>query len=288
MKRALRAKELRIEPLERAIGLLTTVSLDPEPIPLDVTVLLIGDRRLYYLLAEYDPEFAELFKVAADFEDDLRRSPDTVADLSRLLATLANRQGLLPFGAPAVARVIEHASRSIGDAQRVDVRLNYLGDLLTQADYFARQAGEALVLPAHVQQTIDAAEARSGRVRERVQEAILRDTLLIDTAGERVGQINGLAVLGLGGVMFGRPSRITARVRPGQGRVLDIEREVELGGPLHSKGVLILSSFLAARYATGEALSLSASLVFEQSYSCLLYTSPSPRDKRQSRMPSSA
>ena len=267
MKRALRAKELRIEPLERAIGLLTTVSLDPEPIPLDVTVLLIGDRRLYYLLAEYDPEFAELFKVAADFEDDLRRSPDTVADLSRLLATLANRQGLLPFGAPAVARVIEHASRSIGDAQRVDVRLNYLGDLLTQADYFARQAGEALVLPAHVQQTIDAAEARSGRVRERVQEAILRDTLLIDTAGERVGQINGLAVLGLGGVMFGRPSRISARVRPGQGRVLDIEREVELGGPLHSKGVLILSSFLAARYATGEALSLSASLVFEQSYS---------------------
>ena len=267
MKRALRAKELRIEPLERAIGLLTTVSLDPEPIPLDVTVLLIGDRRLYYLLAEYDPEFAELFKVAADFEDDLRRSPDTTRDLARLLATLANRQGLLPFGALAVARVIEHASRSIGDAQRVDVRLNYLGDLLTQADYFARQAGAALVLPSHVQQAIDAAEARSGRVRERVQEAILRDTLLIDTAGERVGQINGLAVLGLGGVMFGRPTRITARVRPGQGRVLDIEREVELGGPLHSKGVLILSSFLAARYATGEALSLSASLVFEQSYS---------------------
>ena len=267
MKRALRAKELRIEPLERAIGLLTTVSLDPEPIPLDVTVLLIGDRRLYYLLAQYDPEFAELFKVAADFEDDLRRSPETVADLARLLATQVRREGLLPFSAGAVARVIEHASRSIGDAQRVDVRLNYLTDLLTQADYFARRADTALVAPEHVQQTIEAAEARSGRVRERVQEAILRDTLLIDTAGERVGQINGLAVLGLGGVMFGRPSRITARVRPGQGRVLDIEREVELGGPLHSKGVLILSSFLAARYATGEALSLSASLVFEQSYS---------------------
>lgn len=267
MKRALRAKELRIEPLERAIGLLTTVSLDPEPIPLAVTVLLIGDRRLYYLLAEYDPEFAELFKVAADFEDDLRRSPDTVAELARLLATQVQRDGLLPFSAGAVARLIEHASRSIGDAQRVDVRLNYLTDLLTQADYFARRANAGEVEALHVQQTIDAAETRSGRVRERVQEAILRDTLLIDTAGERVGQINGLAVLGLGGVMFGRPSRITARVRPGQGRVLDIEREVELGGPLHSKGVLILSSFLAARYATGEALSLSASLVFEQSYS---------------------
>ena len=267
MKRALRAKELRIEPLERAIGLLTTVSLDPEPIPLSVTVLLIGDRRLYYLLAEYDPEFAELFKVAADFEDDLRRSPDTVADLARLLATQVQRDGLLPFTAGAVARVIEHASRSIGDAQRVDVRLNYLTDLLTQADYFARRGNAGEVQAPHVQQTIDAAEERSGRIRERVQEAILRDTLLIDTAGERVGQINGLAVLGLGGVMFGRPSRISARVRPGQGRVLDIEREVELGGPLHSKGVLILSSFLAARYATGEALSLSASLVFEQSYS---------------------
>ncbi|MGE4088206.1 MAG: Lon protease family protein, partial [Immundisolibacter sp.] len=267
MKRALRAKELRIEPLERAIGLLTTVSLDPEPIPLAVTVLLIGDRRLYYLLAEYDPEFAELFKVAADFEDDLRRSPDTVAELARLLATQVQRERLLPFAAGAVARLIEHASRSIGDAQRVDVRLNYLTDLLTQADYFARRANAGEVEALHVQQTIDAAEERSGRIRERVQEAILRDTLLIDTAGERVGQINGLAVLGLGGVMFGRPSRITARVRPGQGRVLDIEREVELGGPLHSKGVLILSSFLAARYATGEALSLSASLVFEQSYS---------------------
>ena len=267
MKRALRAKELRIEPLERAIGLLTTVSLDPEPIPLSVTVLLIGDRRLYYLLAEYDPEFAELFKVAADFEDDLRRSRDTVADLARLLATQVQRDGLLPFTAGAVARVIEHASRSIGDAQRVDVRLNYLTDLLTQADYFARRGNAGEVQAPHVQQTIDAAEERSGRIRERVQEAILRDTLLIDTAGERVGQINGLAVLGLGGVMFGRPSRISARVRPGQGRVLDIEREVELGGPLHSKGVLILSSFLAARYATGEALSLSASLVFEQSYS---------------------
>lgn len=267
LKRALRAKELRIEPLERAIGLLTTVSLDPEPIPLDVTVLLIGDRRLYYLLAEYDPEFAELFKVAADFEDDLRRDPASTGELARLLATQANRRGLLPFGAPAVARVIEHASRSVGDAQRVDVRLNYLTDLLTQAEYFARRAETAQVTPDHVQQAIDAAEARAGRVRERVQEAILRDTLLIDTAGERIGQINGLAVLGLGGVLFGRPSRITARARPGQGRVLDIEREVELGGPLHSKGVLILSSFLAARYATGEALSLSASLVFEQSYS---------------------
>ena len=122
------------------------------------------------------------------------------------------------------------------------------------------------VTPDHVQQAIDAAEMRAGRVRERLQEAILRDTLLIDTRGERIGQINGLAVLGLGGILFGRPSRITARARPGQGRVLDIEREVELGGPLHSKGVLILSSFLAARYATGEALSLSASLVFEQSY----------------------
>ncbi|MDD3651413.1 Lon protease family protein, partial [Immundisolibacter sp.] len=267
MKRALRAKELRIEPLERAIGLLTTVSLDPEPIPLEVTVLLIGDRRLYYLLAEYDPEFAELFKVAADFEDDLRRSPDLVADLARLLATQANRAGLLPFSAAAVARLIEHASRSVGDAQRMDVRLNYLTDLLTQADYFARRAEASQVQPLHVQQTIDAAQHRAGRIRERVQEAILRDTLLIDTAGERVGQINGLSVLGLGGVMFGRPSRITARVRPGSGRVLDIEREVELGGPLHSKGVLILSSFLAARYATGEPLSLSASLVFEQSYS---------------------
>lgn len=267
MKRALRAKELRIEPLERAMGLLTTVSLDPEPIPLDVTVLLIGDRRLYYLLAEYDPEFAELFKVAADFEDDLRRSPETVADLARLLATQANRAGLLPFSAAAVARLIEHASRSVGDAQRVDVRLNYLTDLLTQADYFARRAKADQVQPEHVQQAIDAALQRSGRIRERVQEAILRDTLLIDTAGERVGQINGLSVLGLGGVMFGRPSRITARVRPGSGRVLDIEREVELGGPLHSKGVLILSSFLAARYATAEPLSLSASLVFEQSYS---------------------
>lgn len=266
LKRALYAHEIRIESLGQMLSLVSTVSLEPEPIPLQVKVVLFGERLLYYLLQEFDPEFSEQFKVTAEFEEDLPRDPEANRLYARLIATLVRKQGLLPFARDAVARVIEHAARLAEDAEKLTTHMARIDDLLRQTDYWARQAGATHVDAAHVQQAIDAAEQRVSRLRERVQEEILRGTLLIDTSGAFTGQVNGLSVVELGNYAFSYPVRITATTRIGDGDVIDIEREVELGGAIHSKGVMILSSFLAARYARSHPLSLAASLVFEQSY----------------------
>ncbi len=267
LKRALRSREIRSESPAQALSLISTVSLEPEPIPLDVKVVLVGERLLYYLLYEYDPEFRELFKVAIDFEEDTGRAPESELHHARMIATLARAEKLLPLERSAVERVIEHASRHAGDAERLSLQLRGLADLLRETDYWARVAGRAVASADDVRHAIEAHERRLDRVRQRLQREVLRGTLLVDTAGVRVGQVNGLAVLELGGFAFGMPHRITARVRLGSGKVVDIEREAELGGPIHSKGVLILSGYLAGRYAPKQPLSLSASLVFEQSYS---------------------
>jgi lon-related putative ATP-dependent protease len=266
LKRALRSRELHIEPLGQALSLISTVSLAPEPIPLDVKVVLIGEQLLYYSLYQLDPDFAELFKVGIDFNEDMVRTPQNNLLYARLIGTMARQKGLRPFDRGAVARVIERSARLAGDAEKLSVHLLGISDLLCEADHWASVAGGDAVTADDVQHAIDAQVHRADRLRERVQDQIQRGTILIDTSGERVGQVNGLSVIGLGNFAFGRPSRITARVRMGKGQVVDIEREVELGGPIHSKGVLILSSLLGARYATGHPLSLSASLVFEQSY----------------------
>ena len=266
LKRAIRSRQVRIESLGQALSLISTVSLAPEPIPLDVKVVLIGDRMLYYQLYQLDPDFGELFKVEADFSEEMPRTPESNVLYARMIATVARRNDLRPFDRGAVARVVEHSSRLAGDAERLSVHLLSIADLLREADYWAGVSGNGVVTGDDVQRAIDAQIHRADRVRERVQDRILRGTILIDSSGERVGQVNGLSVIGLGNFAFGQPSRITARVRIGGGKVVDIEREVELGGPIHSKGVLILSSFLGARYAAEHPLSLSASLVFEQSY----------------------
>ena len=266
LKRVLTAHEIRVESLGQALSLVSTVSLEPEPIPLDIKVVLVGDRTLYYLLHAYDPEFAELFKVVADFSDELERTPEHERLYGRLLATMVQRDGLRPLSAGAVARVIEEAARMAGDAERLSMEARDLLDLLREVDYWAGARGVAVGEAVDVQQAIEARVRRHDLLRERMHEAILRETMLIATGGAVAGQVNGLSVIQLGGFAFGRPSRITARVRLGGGRVMDIEREVELGGPLHSKGVLILSGFLAGRYVPTMPLSLGASLVFEQSY----------------------
>jgi lon-related putative ATP-dependent protease len=266
IKRVLRSRELRVESLGQSLSLVSTVSLEPDPLPLDVKVILIGERLLYYLLYQYDPDFGELFKVEADFNQEMDRSPENNQLYARLIATLARRNDLRPFDRRAVAQVITRSARMAGDAEKLSVHLLGVSDLLREADYWAGEAGHRVVKAADVQRAIEAQIRRSDRVRERVQERIQRGTILIDTDGEKVGQVNGLSVLMLGNFSFGQPSRITARVRMGGGKVIDIEREVELGGPIHSKGVLILSSFLGSRYAPNYPLSLSASLVFEQSY----------------------
>lgn len=267
LKRALQSRQIRIESVGQMLSVISTVSLEPEPIELNVKVALCGDRLLYYLLWQLEPDFGELFKVAADFDEQMDGSPENQQLYARLLATLIRREGLRPFDRAGAARVIERSARMVGDASKLSTEMRSIADLLREADYWAGRAGREVVSAGDVQQAINAHIYRSDRLRERVQEEILRGTLLIDTAGERIGQVNGLSVAQLGGFAFGRPSRITARVQMGKGQVVDIEREVELGGPIHSKGVLILSSFLGARYAADNPLSLSASLVFEQSYS---------------------
>lgn len=266
LKRALFAKHIKIESLAEALSLVSTVSLQPQPVPLDVKVILLGDRLLYYLMYAYDPDFAELFKVAADFNDHLDRTPETCRVYARLIATLVRRDKLRPFDASAVARVIEHGSRMADDSEKVTTHIRAVGDLLREADFYASQRQDDIVNSTHVGEAIDNQIHRADRVREQIQEQIQQNVLLVDTTGERIGQVNGLSVHEVGGLRFGRPTRITATTRLGRGEVIDIEREVELGGALHSKGVLILSSFLAARFAKDHPLSLNASLVFEQSY----------------------
>ncbi|MEA3375848.1 MAG: AAA family ATPase [Chloroflexota bacterium] len=267
LKRAMDAGQIRIESLGRQLSLISTVSLEPEPIALDVKVGLYGNRLIYYLLTQRDPDFADLFKVQADFHEQMDRDQENQQLYARLISTMVHDAGLQPFDRGAVARLIEHSARMVGDSQKLSTKGEKLDDLLREANHWAEENGNSVVTADDVQRAIDAQIYRADRLRERMQEAILRDTVLIDTEGEGVGQVNGLSVIPLGDFMFGRPTRITARSRMGKGEVVDIEREVELGGPIHSKGVLILSGFLGARYAEERPLSLSASLVFEQSYS---------------------
>jgi len=266
LKRCLKAGAIRIESLSDLLGLTSTVQLEPEPVPLDLKLVLIGERLVYYLLSQYDPDFAALFKINADMESEIERTPGNTAAYARLIATLARRDQLRPLSAAAVARLIEHAARLASDAQRLTTQTQPLNDLMREADHFAAQAGSAQLGLEHVETALRAHEHRHERIRERYREQILRGQILVDTAGEHVGQINGLAVITLGESTFAHPVRITATVRVGDGEVVDIEREVKLGGPIHSKGVLILSSFMAARYGLHLPLSLRASLVFEQSY----------------------
>lgn len=266
LKRALQAGEIQIESVGQMLSLISTTSLEPEKIPLDVKVALFGEPMIYYLLYYLDPDFADLFKVQADFATTMDRNDGNQELYARLIGTLVRQEELKPFDRSGVARIIEHSARMLGDAQKLSIRRRDLTDLLRESNYWAGQNGHDAVSADDVQKAIDAQIFRADRVRERVQESIQRDILLIDTQTEQVGQVNGLSVMQLADFAFGRPSRITARVWMGKGNVVDIEREVELAGPIHSKGVLILSAFLSERYAKQSPLSLSASLVFEQSY----------------------
>ena len=267
LKRVLKSREIRIESPERLMSVATTVTLEPAPTPLDVKVVLLGERGLYYTLTQSDPEFNELFKVEVDFEETWDRTPENMQLFSRFLASVIRKQNLKPFSAPAVARVIEHAARLAGHIDQMTTHSRTISDLLDEADYCAGTNGKKIVGPKDVQQALDAKVERADRIRDITYQSISQKTVLMDTKGAVTGQLNALAVLQLGKFPFGRPSRITARVRLGRGQVVDIEREVELGGPLHAKGVLILSAVLGARYCPDLPLSLSASLVFEQSYS---------------------
>ena len=266
LKRCLSSKTINIQSLVQSMGLVSTISLEPELIPLDVKIVLIGSRSLYYLLCEQEPEFNHLFKVAADFEDNVDRNDTTHHALATLISNIVEQENMLPFHRNAVARIIEHSSRLAEEQEKLDINLEAISDILREADFWCRSDGKEVVNALHIQYALDSNEYRQGRVRSRYYESIINGTTVIDTDGLRVAQINALTVIELGKLGFGQPSRVTATARIGDGKVIDIEHESDLGGMIHTKAVLILSHFLSGRFLRHKSLSLSASIAFEQSY----------------------
>lgn len=266
LKQSLFAERVRIESPGESYGFVSTATLKPEPIPLDVKVILVGERWLYYLLGIYDSEFGNLFKVAADFDDELERSDEHVDNYALVIADRARSLQLRPLTHGAVRRVIEQRARRAEDSERLSTHMRSLDDLLIQADHWAREREADVIEPRDVAEALTQRDRRLDRTKRKVLDATQRDTLLIDTAGSCIGQVNGLSVIDLGQFRYGHPVRITATTRIGTGEVVDIEREVELGGAIHSKGMLILSAALTSRYAPEVPLSLHGSVVFEQSY----------------------
>jgi predicted ATP-dependent protease len=240
--------------------------LEPEPIPLEVKVVLLGSPWLYYLLYAYDPEFAELFKVKVDFGDHVARTPENIQAFARVLATSCREEPLRPFDRAGVARLVDHSSRMVEHQERLSTSFGEILDVAREASFWAERAGRDRVTAEDVSAAIRARIFRSNRIEEILQDLILEGTLLIDTQGAVIGQVNGIAVIPLGDYWFGKPSRITARTFLGRGGIVDIEREAKMGGRLHSKGVLILSGYLGGRFAGLTPLALSASVAFEQVY----------------------
>lgn len=265
LKRALASKTVKIEaPSEETT--FTTISLDPEPIPLQVKVILTGDEELYEVLSERDPDFSDFFKVEADFGVLMDRTPENEVEYAKLIGSLSKKKKLRSLNKQAVAKVIEYSSRLAEDSEKLTAHIASIGDLLREADYWARKSKANQIGKNHIEQAIDAQIYRSDRIKQAMLEQIDKGTILMDVEGSRVGQINGLVVYNFSRTSFGKPARITTQVRIGKGEFINIEREVEMSGPIHTKGILILSSLLANRFAKDRPLSLSASIVFEQSY----------------------
>lgn len=267
LKRALFTRKIIIEPSERLMGLgASTISQNPMPIPLKIKIILIGDRSTYYFLSTLDPDFNELFKVAVDFEEIIDRNSVNLQLFAGLIGTLARREELRPFNRSAVAAIIDRSSRIAEDAEKLSIHMRSINDLIRESDYWASRSGNNVVSEEDVDAAVKAQIHRVDRIRERYYEEIIRDIVYIDTQDSRVGEINALSVIQYGNFSFGHPAKITAIVHFGKSGVIDIQREVKMGGPLHSKGVLILSGFLLGRYVKDEPFSLSATLVFEQTY----------------------
>ncbi len=267
LKRCLFSKQITMESGTDDNSITSIVSLTPATIPLSVKVILIGEPGLYYALMEQDDEFGELFKIQSSFAEKMERTLETEKQYAQLLLHFAKQEKLRPFSAAAVRRLIEHASRLSGDQYHLTTYLTHVNDLMRESNFFAVQKRSKSVEPAHIEQALKAKANRSGAMQDNLFDMMRRGILCIETTGQAVGQLNALVVHDYGSFAFGRPNRVTCQVHLGQGDVIDIEREVELGGAIHSKGVLILSSFLAARFSKGQPLSLDGHLVFEQSYS---------------------
>ena len=265
LKRAIASKLIKIEAPSEETSF-TTISLDPQPIPLRVKIILTGDADLYELLSERDPDFSDYFKVEADFGILMDRTEENEIEYAKLIGSLSKKKHLRSLNRQAVAKVIEYSSRLAESSEKLTAHISSIGDLLREADYWARKSKSTHIGKTHIDQAISAQLYRGGRIKDAMLEQIDKGTILIDIKGKKVGQINGLVVYNFSRNSFGKPARITAQVRIGKGEFVNIEREVEMSGPIHSKGVLILESLLANRFAKYCPLSLTASIVFEQSY----------------------
>ena len=266
LKRAQNDGAIRIESVSQLMSLTYSVSLEPEAIPLNVKLVLLGTRHLYHVLREYDPDFDALFKVVADFDDHVDLTPGNLDAYAALMAHIVAESGIRHLTAEAVCRVFEHCSRLVEDQERLSTHVTDIRDLLQEANHIARSANAERIERTHVAEAIEQRIDRLDRFRDLVQENIAKGLILVNTSGEKIGQVNGLSVVSIGHMMFGQPSRITATARLGRGELIDIERESRLGGRIHSKAVMIVSAFIGSRYAKDQPLSLHASLVFEQSY----------------------
>lgn len=266
LKRALRSRTVQINSLERELTLSSTVSIEPEGVPLDVKLVLFGDRETWMLLQDYDPEFAELFRVTADFENEMYRSEESQVMYAKFIASVVKEKKLLHCNSKAVARIIEHSARIAEHQDRLSLHAANIANLLRESDFWARQAGARLIQHVHVERALESAKYRSSRIRDQFYDSIRDGSTLVSTQGAVIGQVNALSVLSTGGFEFGLSNRVTATCYYGDGDIIDIERDVKLGGNIHSKGVMILSAWLSSHFAVTDPMQLSASLTFEQNY----------------------
>jgi lon-related putative ATP-dependent protease len=267
LKRTISNEKLEIEELTERLGYMITKSLRPEPIPFDAKVIIVGNPQVYNILYAMDRDFKELFKVKADFDTTMDRNKENTKQYATFICTLCNKEGLKHLDSTGIAAVIEYSSRLAADQMKLSTKFADVADIIREANFYADEEGVELIAKRHINQALEEKVYRSNLIQKKIEEMIGRDVLLIDTEGEKIGQVNGLAVLSLGDYVFGRPNKVTASVGVGKKGIIDIEREAQMGGPIHTKGVMILSGYLNDRYAYDKPLSLTARLVFEQSYS---------------------
>lgn len=266
LKRALKNREIRIEDVLEQYRMISTAALKPEAVPLNIKVILTGNPYLYYMLHAYDEESRELFKVKADFDSRMERTRENMEKYAIYTAQCQREENLLPFDNTAVARLVEMGSRFADHQERLSTKFSDIADLIREAHYWARKDGEETVKAEHVSRAVKEKIFRVNRIEERLREMMLEDTLIVDTSGEKVGQVNGLAVLDTGDYAFGKPSRITAKTYAGRAGVVNLERETKMSGKIHEKAILIVTSYLGSKYAVKRPISLSASIAFEQLY----------------------
>ena len=266
LKRAIRNKEIKIEDVWEQYRLISTTTLKPEAIPLDVKVILVGNPYLYYLLYNLDEEYRELFKVKADFDSRMDRTEDNIHKYASFVAAKCKEDKLLPFDRSGIAKIVEYGSRLAEHQGKLSSRFCEINDLINEAHYWALKAQSKVVMNEHIEKAINERVYRNNRIEERLREMIAEGTLIVNTSGEKIGQVNGLAVLDLGDYSFGKPSRITAKAYAGKAGVVNIERETKMSGRIHEKAILIITNYLGSKYATKKPISLSASITFEQLY----------------------